>query len=164
MGENNQSENVRQENHRTEYNIVATTWRFFVSLRFIVAAFAVTLHSALLTLYSQFYQQQTVLSQISILGLPSVGTIAALAIFLIELRNIDLYILMIQRGRELEDVLDLQDAHFARLGEPYTRPLTVYDRLISHTMGIYILHVGVATLWVHLFVLSIWTLSKNTVT
>ena len=46
-----------QENYRTEYKEVAATYRFQISLRFIINAFTVTSQSALLNIYGQALQQ-----------------------------------------------------------------------------------------------------------
>ena len=135
MAENGSTGNAT-ENYRKEYEVVASTWRFFVSLRFIVAAFAVTFHSALLTLYNQFFQQQTTLGKIGILVIPLAGIAATSSVFLIEQRTINLYILMLRRGMELEIKLGLEEAHFRRLLEPYITPPSVLGRFISHTAGI----------------------------
>ena len=160
MAENEATGNT-QENYRKEYEVVASTWRFFVSLRFIVAAFAVTLHSALLTLYNQFFQQQTTLGKIGILVIPLAGFVATSAIFLIEQRTIDLYLLMLRRGVELEEKLELENAHFRRLIEPYITPPSILGRFISHTAGIYTLYAGVLILWLALASLSIKTLMTH---
>jgi len=50
--ENQYTESFFCKSYRKEYDIVATSWRFFISLRFIVVAFTITLQSALFTLYS----------------------------------------------------------------------------------------------------------------
>src|SRR3989344_97725 len=49
----NQNEQTRQENCRLEYGAVTEGWKFFATLRFVVAAFAITLQSVLITLYIQ---------------------------------------------------------------------------------------------------------------
>lgn len=152
---NNEGTGRAQENYRKEYEVVASTWRFFVSLRFIVAAFAVTLHSALFTLYNQFFQQQTTFGKIGILIIPFAGFIATSAIFLIEQRTIDPYLLMLRRGVELEENLGLENAHFHKLVEPYIALPSVLGRFISHTAGIYLLYASVLILWVILATLSI---------
>lgn len=155
MAENENTDST-MENYCKEYEVVASTWRFFVSLRFIVAAFAVTLHSALFTLYNQSFQQQTKFGEISILIIPLVGVMAISSIFLIERRTINLYLLMLRRGMELEIKLGLEDAHFRRLSEPYISRPSFFGRFISHTAGIYMLYVGTLILWMVLEFLSIW--------
>lgn len=145
---NNEDASNAPENYRKEHEVVASTWRFFVSLRFIVAASAVTFHSALLTSYNQHIQQQhTALGKISILVIPLAGLVATSAVFLIEHRTIDLYLLMPRRGVELEEKLGLENTHFRKLIEPYIARPSVLRRLISHTTGIYILYTGVFAIW-----------------
>lgn len=128
----------RQENYRAEYKEVAVTHRFFVSLRFIVAGFTMTIQSALLTLYSQALKDDT--PRIYATLIPTVGIVIMFAIFIVERRNITLFRAMAQRGKELEFNLGLTDGHFSRLSEPeLVRPKGL-KRLITHTWGIGIVY------------------------
>jgi hypothetical protein len=46
-------ESPDQQSLRDEYKLVFEGYKFFVSIRFIVAAFAMSIQSALLTIYNQ---------------------------------------------------------------------------------------------------------------
>ena len=93
MAEERLADAIHQENYRTEYKEVAANHRFFVSLRFIVAAFTTTLQSALFTFYNQSLQQPTRATAILFVGISTV-----IAVVVIEQRNIALFRAMIRRG------------------------------------------------------------------
>ncbi len=121
----NQTEN--QENYRWEYREVAASHRFYVGLRFIIAAFTATLQSALLKLYSDALLAERVPDVLLggyrfILGshplsISLAGLFAIVAIFFMEMRNIDRFGIMVKRGKELEFTLSVLGGQFARLSE-----------------------------------------------
>jgi len=154
--ENKQKESsAHDENLRMAYEQVANSFRFTVSLRFIVAAFATTLQSALLTLYSQLFQQTHLLGRIGIVTLPFVGLIVIWAVFLIEQRTIGIYHTLLQLGTELDFQLGLGNAHFRRITAPGPSNLTFSQKIFSHTVGIRIIYLGIVVTWISLLILSI---------
>ena len=147
MDENEHLEPNLAENYRKEYDAVVSSWKFFVGLRFIVVGFAVTLQSALITLYSA--------EQLDSAIIPIVGIFIISAIWLIEQRTIELFRLMNQRGVELEFLLGLPDGQFHRLNNiELVRPPGI-KRIVTHTIGISIIYATIYTLWFSLITLSL---------
>lgn len=123
------------ENQRWEYREVAAGHRFYVGLRFIIAAFTATLQSALLKFYNDL-MQGTVLQlpvevtlfgiQLSLeahpISITFVGIGSMIAIFVMEMRNIGRIGIMIDRGKELEGVLSLCGfTCFCSISSPFTK-------------------------------------------
>lgn len=52
-----ETEGPSQESLRDEYKLVFEGYKFFVSIRFIVAAFAMSIQSALLTIHNQIAKE-----------------------------------------------------------------------------------------------------------
>lgn len=142
----------RQENYRTEYKEVAMHHRLFVSLRFIVAAFTITIQSALFTLYIQSIQD--VRLRIYATLIPFVGFVIVVAILIIERRNISLFRAMAQRGKELEFNFGLTDGLFTRLSEPELVRPKGWRRLVTHTWGIGVVYGVLMLLWLLFSALS----------
>jgi len=142
---------ANQENYRTEYKEVATTYRFQISLRFIVNAFTVTSQSAILNTYSQALQQTPTLGYI--IMIPFIGLIIMFAIFLIEQRTISVFRTMIRRGKELEFNLGLINGHFGWLGDPEVISPKGLRKFVTHTWGIRLIYGTVSTMWIVLLIL-----------
>ena len=87
-----------QEYLRDEYKLVFDGYKFFVSIRFIVVAFAMSIQSALVPIYNRAIQQ----------GLPSGHAVFGLAmlflvaLWIIERRTINLFSSLLDRGAQLE--------------------------------------------------------------
>ena len=157
MSNNKPTDSVHEENYRAEYREIAAGWRFFASLRFIVAAFTIPVQSALFTLYQQRASAPTVLSDLSVKLLQEasvvaiVGMLSMAAIMIIELRTIGLIKLFLERGVELEFRLGLLDGHFHRLVEPvFMRPHSL-KFILTHTVGLFLIYLSIWILWYILF-------------
>src|SRR3989344_2175200 len=142
---------ANQENYCTEYKEVATTYRFQISLRFIVNAFTVTSQSAILNTYSQALQQTPTLGYI--IMIPFIGLIIMFAIFLIEQRTISVFRTMIRRGKELEFNLGLINGHFGWLGDPEVISPKGLRKFVTNTWGIRLIYGTVSTMWIVLLIL-----------
>src|SRR3989338_8671316 len=137
---------ANQENYCTEYKEVATTYRFQISLRFIVNAFTITSQSAILNIYSQALQKPSLPDYTIII--PYIGMIMMVAVFVIEQRTISVFRAMIRRGKDLEFNLGLINGHFGWLGSPeITRPKG-WSRFTTHTWGIRLIYGTVFTMWI----------------
>lgn len=140
MSNDNISEPIQQKNYRTEYNTVSQGYRFFVSIRFITVAFAVTLQSMLLTLYNQIAKNDT-----PGLAIILVGIFITSSILIVEWRTILLFREILKRGIELEFHLGLQNGFFHRIVELSTQH--GWRSFITHTWGINILYSFIFVLW-----------------
>ena len=105
-----------QENYRMEYREVAATYRFQISLRFIVAGFTATIQSAFLNNYNQALQKSS--PSYYIVMIPIIGIIMMIGIFIVEQRTISVFREMIRRGKDLEFNLGLIGGHFGWIGAP----------------------------------------------
>ncbi len=85
-----------------EYGEVASTWRYFVSLRFTVVGFAAIFNSALFTIYAQLSRNTTFIGKVGVIGIPSLALAISIAVIVIEQRTVNLYNIMLRRGTELE--------------------------------------------------------------
>jgi len=156
MSENLYAESEFRESYKKEYGIVATSWRFFISLRFIVIAFTVTLQSALFTLYSRFPQEQTKgVFRLYHIFIPLFGILTVLATSIIERRNIKHFQLLVRRGIELEFHLGIKDGHFRRIYELQSTIQRGIERFQTHTWGIRIIYFALYVLWIFLFLTAI---------
>lgn len=143
-----------QENYRTEYKEVAATYRFQISLRFIVNAFTATSQSALFSLYDQALQR-TQSSGYTIM-IPFIGIIMMAAIFIIEYRTISVFREMIKRGKELEFNLGLIGGHFGWLGAPKIINPKGCKKFITHTWGIRLIYGVILVMWI-VFLITYFT-------
>ena len=141
-----QGKSDNQENYRTEYKEVAATYRFQISLRFIVAGFTTTIQSALLNTYSQILQKPPLPAYIVMI--PFVGIIMMLGIFLIEQRTISVFREMIRRGKELEFNLGLINGHFGWIGAPEVIRPKGFRRFVTHTWGTRLIYGVIFTMWI----------------
>ncbi len=156
MAENRQTECEFRENCQKEYDIIATSWRFFISLRFIVIAFTVTLQSALFTIYSRFPQEQAGgISRFYYIFIPLLGILTVLATSIIETRNIKHFQLFVRRGIELEFHLGIQNGHFRRIYELQSTVQRGIKRFQTHTWGIRIIYFSLYIIWIFLFLSAI---------
>ncbi len=149
-----QNRQERQENWRTEYRTVTLGWRFFASLRFIVAAFAVTLQSALITLYNQTAKVGGGGDRwlgMNAITIAVMGLYTILAILFIEWRTVSLLREVMRRGVELEFHLGATEGFFHRLSDPkLVRPKGI-RRAITHTGGLTLVYMSIFLLWFYLF-------------
>lgn len=149
-----EKELLNQENYRTEYKEVAATYRLHVSLRFIVAAFAATLQSALLNTYKQSAEQKSS-SQNYDLVIPIIGIVTIFAIFIIEWRTISVFRALMRRGKELELNLGLLNGHFSWLSAREVVQPRRWKRFLTHTWGISLVYGIISVLWIILFIFRI---------
>ena len=155
MAENQYSDELLKS-YKKEYGIVATSWRFFISLRFIVIAFTVTLQSALFTLYSMFPQEQARgIFRFYYVLIPLLGILTVLATSIIERRNIRHFQLLVRRGIELEFCLGIRDGHFWRIYELQSTIPKGIERFYTHTWGIRIIYFAMYIIWIFLFLTAI---------
>lgn len=125
---------------RNEYQAVEAGWRFFSGLRFAVLSFAATLQFGLFGGYQYVFTQVEVgkLKDIGYLALwtiPAFATIVTLVIALVERRAQTLYIICLERGTQIEELLGISRGHFWRISIaskiPHRRfPYTYIIRLI----------------------------------
>ena len=156
MAENEITESELREVYKKEYDIVATSWRFFISLRFIVIAFTVTLQSALFALYSRL-SQEVAKSDLRLYYtfIPLLGILTVLATSIIERRNIKHFQLLVRRGIELEFYLGIQDGHFRRIYILQTTRGKGLARFYTHTWGIRIIYFALYLIWIFLLLTSL---------
>ena len=137
-----------QQNYRDEYKLVFDGYKFFVSLRFIVAAFAMSIQSALLTIYNQTVKE----NRLNGYAVFSVAMLFLLSLAIIEWRTTLLFRTLLKRGNELEFQLGLPNGFFHCIAE-ISRQKGLH-RFITHTWGINLVYIGVLVLWVMLLVAS----------
>jgi len=141
-----------QENYRAEYQEISANHRLFINLRFITTAFTAAIQSALLTFYSQALQKP--LPQGYTTMIPVIGITSMFAILFIEQRNIKLFRLMIQRGKELEFNLGLPNGQFSRFSQ--ISPPKGLEKFVTHTWGIRFIYLIFLTMWVFLYALNLF--------
>lgn len=157
---------VEVENMRWEYREVATSHRFYVGLRFIIAAFTATLQSALLKIYSDALTSNLHIPDVVLRGysfslgshplsITIVGVLTIVAIIVMELRNIRLFRTMISRGKELELMLFLGKGKFHRLSEPKG------FRLVAYTRGLMTIYYVIGAMWLYLLILNSITIYQR---
>ncbi len=140
-----------QEHLRDEYKLVFDGYKFFVSLRFIVAAFAMSIQSALLTIYNQTVKESRLHGFIVF----AVAMMFLMALAIIERRTIHLFSSLLKRGTELEFQLGNAHGFFHRIAEISPKKFRL---VATHTKGITLVYVGMFILWILLLVA---TLIKN---
>lgn len=138
-----------QESFREEYRVMFEGYKFFVSIRFITAAFAISIQSALLTIFNQAVKESR-LGGVAIFVVAMLFLVASLTI---ELRTISLFRSLLQRGTELEFQLGNPHGFFHRISELSEQK--GYRSFITHTWGIRLVYIGVFVLWVILLVAMI---------
>lgn len=143
-----------QETYKDEYKLVFDGCKFFVSLRFIVVAFAMSINSALLTLYGQAVVQKNEFLELSIFGIVLIFWVALL---IVELRTTFIFHSFMKRGNELEFQIGNPNGFFHRIKE-LSETKSFYS-LIRHRWGIGLVYAGMFVLWV---VLLVATITKQT--
>lgn len=138
-----------QQNYRDEYKLVFDGYKFFVSIRFIVAAFAMSIQSALLTMYNQTMKEK-LHTEFAIFGAAMLFLAATL---IVEWRTTFLFRVILRRGTELEFQLGLPNGFFHRIAELSAQK--GFRRFVTHTWGINLVYVGVCFLWVMLLVATV---------
>ena len=139
------TESLSQEYYRDEYKLVFEGYKFFVSIRFVTAAFAMSIQSALLTIYNQTVKE----NQLNGIAIFTMALFFLGAILIVEWRTIFLFRSLLRRGSELEFQLGLPNGFFHRIVE-----LSAQKGLrsfITHTWGINLVYFGIFVLWVMLF-------------
>lgn len=137
-----------QENFRDEYKLVFDGYKFFVGLRFIVAAFAMSIQSALLTIYNQMVKD----SHFHGFAIFSVAMVFLAALTIIERRTIKLFSGLLKRGTELEFQLGITHGFFHRIDEISPKK---FQFVATHTKGITLVYAGIFALWILLLVATI---------
>lgn len=156
MPENQTAEAQFRENCQKEYDVVAMSWRFFISLRFIVIAFTIILQSALFTLYSRFPPEQARgIFRLYYIFIPLLGVLTVLATSIIERRNISHFQLLVRRGVELEFCLGIQGGHFQRIYELQSTISSGIERFYTHTWSIRIIYFALYLIWTFLFLTAL---------
>jgi len=119
-----------QEHYRDEYKLVFEGYKFFVSIRFITAAFAMSIQSALLTIYNQAVKENRLNGiAIFIMALFFLG-----AILIVEWRTTFLFRSLLRRGNELEFQLGLPNGFFHRIAELSSQK--GLSSFVTHTWGL----------------------------
>ena len=137
-----------QQNFRDEYKLVFDGYKFFVSLRFIVAAFAMSIQSALLTIYNQTVKD----SYLNGIAVFIVAMVFLMALIAIERRTIQLFKGLLSRGTELEFQLGMPNGFFHRISEISPKK---FQFVATHTKGIALVYVGMFVMWMVLLVATI---------
>lgn len=137
-----------QTAYRDEYKLVFDGYKFFVGIRFITVAFAMSMQSALLTVYNQATKESST-AKYFIFG---VAILFLFAIMIVERRTINLFRTLLKRGTELEFQLGLIHGFFHRIAEISPKR---FQFIATHTKGISLVYVGMFTLWIMLLVATL---------
>jgi len=137
------------ENYRDEYKLVFEGYKFFVSIRFITVAFAMSIQSALLTIYNQAVKE----NRLNGYAIFSVAMLFLTALVVIEWRTTSLFRNLLRRGAELEFQLGLPHGFFHRIAK--LSAMKGFRSFVTHTWGINLVYVGVFVLWIMLLVATI---------
>jgi hypothetical protein len=158
MSDGKSTDETRQENCRTEYSVVADGWKFFAGLRFIVAAFAVALQSALFAFYAQVMKNGSGKEQLAF-AIAAVGLCITLSILLIEKRTVKFLLETMRRGTELEFGFGATNGFFHRLMEEFFYPKGV-RKITRRIDGLAVIYVILFLLWLYLAVVNLIILKK----
>ena len=140
-----------QQNSRDEYKLVFDGYKFFVNIRFLTAAFAMSIQSALLNFYNQTIKENTSMG-IAIFGLAMIFWVA---LVIIERRTIHLFVALLQRGNELEFQLGIPNGFFHRIAEISPRRGKRFQPFVTHTRGLTLVYFGIIVLWIALLVVTL---------
>lgn len=138
-----------QEHLRDEYKLVFDGYKFFVSLRFIVVAFAMSIQSALVPIYNRAIQQ-SYFSGYAVFGL---AILFLVALWIIERRTINLFSSLLSRGAQLEFQLGNPNGFFHLISA--ISPRQKFRLIATHTKGITLVYVGMLILWIMLLVATL---------
>lgn len=137
-----------QQNYRDEYKLVFDGYKFFVGLRFIVAAFAMSIQSALLTIYNQTVKE----NRFQGFAIFVVAMVFMVALIITERRTIKLFKSLLDRGIELEFRLGNLYGFFHQISEISPKK---FQFVATHTKGITLVYMGMFVLWIMLLVATI---------
>ena len=143
------NESPNQEIYKDEYKLVFEGCKFFVSLRFITAAFAMSINSALLTLYGQAINESK-LFEVAVFG---IAIIFWVGLLIVEIRTTSIFHSFLERGNVLEFQLGNPNGFFHSITE-----LSVTSGLwsfVRHRWGIRLVYAGMFVLWAMLLVATI---------
>ena len=135
----------KREIERDEYKAAVDTYRFFVNLRFVTVAFAMTLQAGLFALYERTNEKPLQLA------ISSLAIVLIIAIAIIERRTTSLFHDVRSRGRDLERQLGILNGMLGRLIELGKN--SWWRKYTTHTTGVGIVYGAIFTLW--LFVLGL---------
>ncbi len=136
------------ESLRDEYKLVFDGYKFFVSLRFIVVAFAMSIQSALLSIYNQVVKESHFHGFVVFV----VAMVFLIALAIRERRTINLFSSLLKRGIELELQLGITHGFFHRIAEISPKR---FQFTATHTKGITLVYAGMFFLWILLLVATI---------
>lgn len=145
------NEQPNQDVYRDEYKLVFEGCKFFSSLRFITAAFMMSIHSALLTLYNQAMKDKSFSNDYAIFV---VALVFWVALFIVELRTTSIFRSFIDRGIEIEFQLGIPNSLFHKIDE-LSKVKGVYV-IIRHGVGIKIVYAGIILLWLALVFVTLF--------
>lgn len=111
------------ESYRREYETLAASWRFLISLRFLLAGFSATLQSGLFTLFYNVFKEKSQnlritpplsgdIENIGMCIISLAGFLIILGVMLIEFRTMQVFRDLIKRGVHLEYLLGMGYGHF----------------------------------------------------
>jgi len=140
-----------QEHFRDEYKLVFDGYKFFVNIRFLTIAFAMSIQSALLNFYNQAIKENTFMG----IGIFGLAMIFWVALVIIERRTINLFVALLQRGNELEFHLGIPHGFFHRIAEISPRKGTRFQPFVTHTRGLTIIYLGIIVLWIALLLVTL---------
>ena len=143
------NESPSQEYLRDEYKLVFDGYKFFVSIRFIVVAFAMSIQSALVPIYNRAVEQ----SRFNGFAVFALAMLFLLALWIIERRTINLFSSLLNRGTELEFQLGNPNGFFHRISA--ISPRKGFRFIATHTKGITLVYVGMLILWIMLLIATL---------
>lgn len=145
-----QPDSPERLSRHTEYAVVGENIRFLSGARFVLLAFAATVHTALLGAFRQLVSNPSSfggLAESSLWALPTIGAAVSTAVLAIDWRNRKLYSACLERGKYIEAELGVAEiGGFYRLGEVRGRA-----RLLSHSWMLRAIHFGLITVWLLLW-------------
>jgi len=145
-----------REIYKDEYKLVFEGCKFFVSLRFIVVAFAMSINSALLTFYGSQAVKENEFLKYAVFVL---AIIFWFALLIVELRTTFIFHNFMKRGNTLEFQIGNPNGFFHSI-EELSKMKGLYS-LIRHRWGIGLVYIGMLGLWIMLFVATITNQSQS---
>lgn len=142
------AEQLSQESFRDEYKLVFEGYKFFVSIRFITVAFAMSIQTALLSIYNQAVKE----NRVNGIAVFIVAMLFLFALAIIERRTICLFGGLLKRGTELEFQLGNLHGFFHRIAEISPRRFRL---IATHTKGISLAYLAISILWIVLLFATI---------
>lgn len=143
------SDDINLDFLKTEYTEAGDNWRFLVGLRFRLLTIFVTLVSVLFSGY--FFvilnSNYPIIRYLIIV----IGIIITISIWILEIRNRDLYRACINRGRDIEGHFGINDGQCSKIMNCYSRK---FNLLVTHSRGLDIIYVLILSGWVVLLILE----------